>query len=782
MIRWSKAFFFVFVLFPWPGLTQSKSTLLRQISSAKNMNQKHGLMLELADVYDLDNNDSCFILAKQVLKWAHKNKHTSLKADAYEKLGSYYYYRDQPANALPYFKNCVALGQQLKNNEVVSTAYTNLSKVYILLGKTQEAIEANLKSIALDRKSKNLKGLASSTNALAVIYAETGNNLKALPLHHEALQYAKKAKDTSLMGVIYIDLGMANKALGRLKPALEFYQKAVLVAENLNDDDYKIAGLVNMGTVYDDLKLYAKARNCYMQCIDLCTQHKDQMGIAKMYNNIGFIFINQNQPDSALVYFRKAYDIKRDLQNPKSLALTVLNIGQALFQKKQYDSAMTYYQTAFNTYVEVNDSAGIAALYLNFASIALKKKAYKKATDYLKLSLELSKKANYTESMAEGYKSLSDVYNEQGDYKNAYESHVLFYSLRDSILNEKITRQLTEMDAIYESSEKEKKIASLHQQAKIKNAVLAKRDAEAKRKKAWMIVFGSALVFVCLLLVLVVRNNRQKKQANRLLTHQKHVIEEKNKEILDSINYAKRLQDAILPSRKLVRSWLEESFIMYKPKDIVAGDFYWMETVTHTPHQLVLFAAADCTGHGVPGAMVSVVCATALNRSVKEFKLTTPADILNKTRELVIETFERSENEVKDGMDISLCSLNTVTRELQWAGANNPLWILRKNSAVLEEVQGDRQPVGKHVNPVNFTPHTIRLEPGDTIYIFTDGYADQFGGEKGKKLKLSNLKKIILDTGTAAMAKQLYHLEECFEQWRGGFEQLDDVCVIGIRV
>lgn len=258
------------------------------------------------------------------------------------------------------------------------------------------------------------------------------------------------------------------------------------------------------------------------------------------------------------------------------------------------------------------------------------------------------------------------------------------------------------------------------------------------------------------------------------VSKQKEIVEEAHKEIRDSINYAKRIQSAILPPQKLVKEYLPESFILYKPKDVVAGDFYWME---HRDGK-VLFAAADCTGHGVPGAMVSVVCNNGLNQSVREHGLAEPGKILDKTREIVIAEFEKSEEEVKDGMDISLCALNGHT--LQWAGANNPIWIVRDGE--LMGTKPDKQAIGKIDNPTPFTTHEFTLEQGDSIYIFTDGFQDQFGGEKGKKFKPANFKKLLLSIQSEPMKKQLEIIDAAFEEWKGNLEQVDDVCVIGVRI
>ena len=304
---------------------------------------------------------------------------------------------------------------------------------------------------------------------------------------------------------------------------------------------------------------------------------------------------------------------------------------------------------------------------------------------------------------------------------------------------------------------------------------------ESQKSIIWLsLVF---LIIVSALGILAYRSYRLKNKANIVISSQKeeiekqhHVLEEKNKEITDSINYAKRIQDAILPPLKLVRGYIPDSFILYEPKDIVAGDFYWMEGVNN----LIIFAAADCTGHGVPGAMVSLVCHNAMNRAVREFMLVEPDEILNKTRDLVIETFEKSDNEVKDGMDIALCTINTESNKLSFAGANNGLYFIRNGE--LTEIKPDKQPIGKYIDAKPFTKHVMDLEKGDVIYTFSDGYADQFGGPKGKKFMYKPFREMLLSIHKKPMEEQHHLLSDSFKNWRGEIEQIDDVCVIGVRV
>ena len=279
-----------------------------------------------------------------------------------------------------------------------------------------------------------------------------------------------------------------------------------------------------------------------------------------------------------------------------------------------------------------------------------------------------------------------------------------------------------------------------------------------------------------MIIFVAVRSYLNKKKDAAIIRVQRDIVKERNTEILDSISYAKRIQAAILPTYKLVKEYLENSFVLYKPKDIVAGDFYWIE---HRDNK-ILFAAADCTGHGVPGAMISVICNNGLNRAVREFGLTEPGKILDKTREIIIQEFEKSEEEVRDGMDIALCSLEG--KKLRYAGANNPLWVAKKGAEEILEIRADKQPIGKYETQTPYATHVLDLEAGDTIYIFSDGYADQFGGAKGKKFKAANFKKLLLSVQNEPMERQREIVDEVFENWKGSIEQLDDVCVIGVRI
>lgn len=266
--------------------------------------------------------------------------------------------------------------------------------------------------------------------------------------------------------------------------------------------------------------------------------------------------------------------------------------------------------------------------------------------------------------------------------------------------------------------------------------------------------------------------------ASERAENQKLLVEQKNKEILASIAYAKRIQTAMLPNIDEMQVAIPELMVLYRPKDIVAGDFYWFEETD----ELAMIAVADCTGHGVPGALVSVVCYNALNRSVREYGLTNPGNILDRTRDIILAELSKHDENVKDGMDISLVILNKKTNQLNWSGANNPLWVIKNSTSELIEIKGDKQPIGKHINNNPYTTHFVELEPKDLVVLFTDGYSDQFGGAGGKKFKSANLKRLLVDHKNDSIPNIESILGATFDDWKNDEEQVDDVCVMVFRV
>jgi serine phosphatase RsbU (regulator of sigma subunit) len=374
--------------------------------------------------------------------------------------------------------------------------------------------------------------------------------------------------------------------------------------------------------------------------------------------------------------------------------------------------------------------------------------------------------------------------NIQYEIKNAeYQSQTDIINSQSKDLNTALFSQIADLNSKFESAKKQEEIEKLKGENEKGMEMLSAKGVELDETKQTIVFFILVVILFVILIFFIIRSNYLRKQTNKTLVQQKeiiesqkHLVEEKQKEIIDSISYAKRLQEAILPPQKFVNEHVAENFILYKPKDLVAGDFYWAETIGDT----FFIAAADSTGHGVPGAMVSVVCSNALNRAVKEFGNTVPGKILDKTRELVLETFEKSVSDVKDGMDISLLSIDAKNKKIFWSGANNPLWYIQDNE--LKEIKADKQPIGKTEIPTPFTTHSIEFKTNTTFYLFTDGFADQFGGEKGKKFKYKQLSDLFVKNNSLSQKDQKNIIDKAFEDWRGDLEQVDDVCVIGIKI
>ncbi len=580
--------------------------------------------------------------------------------------------------------------------------------------------------------SKKHQGQALNTQGTT--YYFKGDYARAIDLFTKSLKLRVEIGDKrgeasciNNMGAIYTDQEESDKAL-------ECYKRSLKIREELGEKDGMAASYNNIGAIYAQKKENTLAIEYYTRSLKLREEIDDKIGIGTAYNNMGTIYVNLNDIDKARYYFNKSLIIREQLGDKRGLAMSHYNIGSTYDNAGDLKTAIASYEKGL-----VLAEASGAVLHLNYLSLALFK-CYKKA-------------GRYKESLA-----MYELYNQMND------------SMKSANSQKEVMKH--EMQYAYEKQK------ALDEKEHEKETAIA---AEQKQKqKIILYATVSGLFLVMLFSVFVFNRLRITRKQKSIIEEQKNIVDEKQKEILDSITYAKRLQEAILPPDHMVKKVLPESFIFYQPKDIVAGDFYWLEQKDDT----LFLAAADCTGHGVPGAIVSVVCSNALNRTVLEFGITDPGKILDKTRELVLDTFSKGSQEVKDGMDISLCSIRRSKDEnkveLKWAGANNPLWFIQQKE--LKEIKANKQPIGKTENPLPFTTHTVELEKGDSIFLFTDGFADQFGGEKGKKFKYKPMQELLLRISDLSSEKQKEELEVTFKNWRSSLEQVDDVCIIGVRL
>ena len=624
------------------------------------------------------------------------------------------------------------------------------------------------------------------SNAIKV-YSEIGEKEKAVDLSISLSYICEQNSDIDLAFTV-------------LTEALKDYKEVPAYGCILNN---RIAGLMKSNGEWNKAIYYFDISDDYFQKIDEPTGRviKTQLSNDK---NRGVCYRNNESYDTAMYYFNRSLNSSIEIQDTGWIARNQNSIGILHFNLKEYDEALAAFNTSLALKRSMNYVDGSVNTLTNISNIYIELDDYAMAKKKIDEAYEESKKGFVTiEKQSNLYEIRGKVYGELGLYDVAYKSISQYIVLSDSIDQVERAEAANEIEAKYQSESNKILQAKLEAELETADVMRRQKEEEIARQNIYIVIGTIIGLVILIMLVYAVRSNRKRKEANEQLvsknteilkqsgeiTAQKHQIEEKNQEILDSITYAKRIQDAILPSSELTKKLLPENFIYYQPKDIVSGDFYWVdETETH-----VFWAAADCTGHGVPGAMVSVICHGALNRSVHEFDLVDPAKILNKTRELVIQTFTQSGQDVKDGMDISMCVKEKSTGKIFFAGANNPVWIIREGSPKspevpnqdgfwLDEVKGNKQPVGVHYNQQDFTSQELELKQGETIYLFTDGFADQFGGEKGKKLKYKNLKKIFLELAKTRLTDQKVELQSIFENWKGSFEQLDDICIIGVKV
>jgi serine phosphatase RsbU (regulator of sigma subunit) len=415
----------------------------------------------------------------------------------------------------------------------------------------------------------------------------------------------------------------------------------------------------------------------------------------------------------------------------------------------------------------------MALCFNSLGSLFSDQKNYEKAAEYAKQSLKLAEEIGSPDDERNAYGSLSECYYKTGKYREAYDNMRKYYEKSDSLRNQSKVKEITQLEMQYEFDKKQKETEFETQKKEI-----AQRE-EMKSQKLIRNFFFIAFALTLVLLFFIYKEYRAKRRANILLEKQKAEIEEKNREITSSIRYAKRIQEATLPVERVFRQFLHDSFVFYKPKDIVSGDFYWVDNVNGQ----ILFAVADCTGHGVPGAFISIIGYNGLNRAVHEFHLSSPDAILNKLNEIVNDTLRQTfeESIIRDGMDIAVCRFIPGKMLLEYSGANNPLYHIRNGNISI--IRSDRQPIGHFMDYSHkpFTLKEINVQRGDMVYLFSDGYPDQLGGPDGKKLKYQNFQKLLLSVSELTPEQQHSSLENYFMNWSEHYPQLDDVCLVGVR-
>ena len=681
-----------------------------------------------------------------------------------------------------------------------------------------DSLENLLKNASDNDKFEILSNLSREYVAINII--------KSLDYAKQVLSVSKKLDQKEKIAQSFTDLGSVYSHQGIYLKALSWHLKALKIYDVLADSsDEAIAKtgkegiaacLEEIGTIYYRQYNFQKALDFLFESLNFQKELGNKEGEPSTLQTIGDVYLNQRKYAKAIDYYQKKLKINRKLEDKHGIAHCLLRIGIVSYVIQDIKKAKEYWQQSLEIFEELGDNRMITDCMNNIGTVYEDWGNYNKALEYYKKGLAIANEVGEKRVMRALYESLAILYFKMGEagkrnradnYKQAYQHYELFTQFKDSIFTEKSNKYIAEMGEKYESEKKEKEI-------KIQKLEISKKSADINKQRVIIWAGAAGLLLIIGLAFFIYRGYRQKQKANlkleqknatinrqkKKIEEQKANVEQKNKDITDSILYAQHIQQAILPANELIRELLPESFTLLKPKDIVSGDFYWLAGVRpqsgssplgRAGDELVVWAVADCTGHGVPGAFMSMIGNSLLDEIVIENGITEPDKMLNQLRDHIIKALgqEGITGEQQDGMDIALCNVDVVNghaRSLQFAGAYNPLWLVRKDELI--EIKGDKQPIGIYEKMEKFTKHEIELQKGDMLYTFSDGYADQFGGDakseygEGQKFMKSKFKKLLLSIQDKPMEQQKQILDKTIEKWKGNIEQADDICVVGVRV
>ncbi|GAB4144803.1 MAG: hypothetical protein Fur0041_19600 [Bacteroidia bacterium] len=690
-------------------------------------------------------------------------------------------------------------------------------KSYILQVRkinADSALQICISNAEKAERAKNITAAGDWNYFAGVTLDNMQRNKDAVPFFKKSIDQLKSVRDTFNLDDCQNTLGYVLLRMGEYRDGLKYMQEALAFREFTNDTMGKATTLLNMGLLYNNMGDYTQALDHYFKCLEYARmfEEKDPSLMGKVMNNIGSVYMNQKKFDDALKFFRQSIYFKEKAGNKKDLASTYNNIG-SLYIEKNLDSSLYYFNRSLALREEAGDKRGLGIVHKNIGEVYQQQKKYKEAEKEYLLSLDFREQINdqtgiasslialgslqnetgnsqkalfflirgdsiarATESLSQQFDAsleLSKAYRNLGKYNEALKYADLALELKDSLLNEASARHSEEMRTRYDMERQTKELEQLKMQQR-EDAL--KADSE---KAFYKLMIGAGIIVMILIVSFFIIRQRENRKAQHRLQMAYDQIEMKNKDITDSIRYAKRIQQAILPEDDAFKSAFPDSFVMYRPKDIVSGDFYWY----HQSGNIRLVAVGDCTGHGVPGAFMSVLCSSQLTAVSTEQENISPSSILHEIdKGIKRQLHQDMHSSAHDSMDIALCAWNPEKRELIYSGANRPLIIYREKGG-FEVIKPSKFSVGGETDrDKNFTEHRVILEKGDVFYLFSDGFADQFGGPKGKKFKSSQFKSVLTDIASHNTDLQGQELSDIFDRWKNGFEQVDDICVIGIRV
>ena len=695
-------------------------------------------------------------------------------------LAGYYSLHGNNGNAYKYAKQSLSEIEKYGKKEDIAVPLNILSKYYLGQSNFDSALYYALQARKSAHEYGNQGEEADALGFLGNAYYFKGEYQNANKNWENSLEIKKSLGLENEVATLYLNLGVLRRGWGEYGEAIDYYQEALRAFEKTRDTLNIAMTLGNIGNIYFYFGIdLDKALEYYNQGLEMFGVLNDSLQIAVIKNNIGNIYLNTKKTDEASEYFYESLGIFIRQENKPGIAQTYIYMGQTALDRKNYQQALNYYNKAANLFKELGDRKSYAISYAGIANVYKDMRDYNNAIACYNVFFRIAGELELRKEIMDKYKEVSELYEEEGRYNKALEYYKNYTLLKDSLINEENVRQISEMEAKYDSEKKSREIL-------LQKATIEKKELENKRQR--MVIFLAVLAIVSILVVslLIYRQFRLKKKANILLQQQhdeikaqRDKIAQQNKEITDSITYASIIQSAILTPHSLFEKLFPEHFIYYRPKQLVSGDFYWLNQKAGK----TIVVVADCTGHGVPGAFMSMLGMAYLNEIINKSDIEFTDEILNELRSRMIESLHQTDEntQAKDGMDIAICIIDPEKMEMQFSGAFNPVYIISNNN--LEVVRGDRIPIGFSLRTdAYFTRHSITLHKDDIVYLFSDGYCDQFGGENRKKFMSKRFAHLLLDIYHYPMDKQREWLDRTLTEWMGNNDQVDDITVVGIRI
>jgi tetratricopeptide (TPR) repeat protein len=707
--------------------------------------------------------------ARAILTDLEKNTYPYEISNTYNIIGIIHAYRSEYPEAMEYFKRAIEIREKIGDKRGLATSYNNLASTYFYRGEYNEALRFYEKSEQMRLSIRDEKGLGDCYNNIANIYYIQAQYPKALEYYQKSLRIREKLADRQALAALYNNISYLHNQQGDHSRAILYLKKAISIQEKIND----------------------------------------KRGLCRSYDNLAQFYMETNMQDSSFFYFERAMRIQSEMGDKHTMATTYNNIANLYRNIHRYSEAIGYYKRAIQLQRQIHDLVGLAMSCKNVGSLYFELSQPQIAYDYLLQSVQIAREARALRVLKDALRHLSNVESQLAEgtlnfslHKRALEHFRESAALKDSIYDEERIRAYERLKSQYEYEKRESALrAEQEKERLLAQAEIRQRETQRNFSLLALVLSIMGLGVLGYAFRVIYRQRASLKQtnksleetngvlqvtiealedSNRVIQAQKEALAEKNEAVLSSITYARRIQEVILPSKERWQSLLPNSFLLYMPKDIVAGDFYWLEETS----EHIYVGVADATGHGVPGAFLSLICISSLNKALLEEGLTQPKDILDRVKAIVSTHLAQHEAKLRDGMDIALLQLSKLNPlRITFAGANRPLWLFTAQDGFIEFTP-IKQPIGYTEITRPYEEHSMTL-PSDSstmIYLFTDGLIDQMGGPQTKKLMAKRLREFLSTIIHFPLPEQRAALQGFLLQWKGEYPQTDDITCIGLRV